>query len=164
MKCHIERDVPTYVKYVIFQSPTYMKALFVSTSILYTIMFFFKILDYIYKNKFGVLTREIIDSSLLISPLLSWDGILDKKKSHPNVINIIFLLFSQNMKNNPWYKQYIIIFEQSNEFNNMCIYYQTLLMKLYKNITIRIMDLKVCMLLMKHKFFFFFFILIHSFK
>jgi len=25
------------------------------------------------------------------------------------------------MKNNPWYKQYITIFEQSNEFNSMCI-------------------------------------------
>jgi hypothetical protein len=25
------------------------------------------------------------------------------------------------MKSNPWYKQYIITFEPSNEFNSMCI-------------------------------------------
>jgi len=121
-KCHIERDVPTYVKYVIFQSPTYMKAIFVSTSILCTIMFFFNIGLHIQKKNWGFNTCEIIDPSLLNSPLLSWDGILDKNKSHQNVINIIFPFFSQNMKNNPWYKQYIIIFEQSNEFNNMCIF------------------------------------------
>jgi len=52
---------------------------------------------------------------------LSWDGILDEKISHQTIINIISPLFSQNMKSNPWYKQYITIFEQSNEFNNMCI-------------------------------------------
>jgi len=69
---------------------------------------------HIQKQIWGFNTCEIIDSSFLNSPLLSWDRILDKKKSHQNVINIIFLLFSQNMKNNPWYKQ-------SNEFNNMCI-------------------------------------------
>jgi Zn-finger protein len=27
LKCYIERDAPTIVKYVVFQSPTYMKAL-----------------------------------------------------------------------------------------------------------------------------------------
>jgi hypothetical protein len=25
------------------------------------------------------------------------------------------------MKSNPWYRQYITIYEQSNEFNNICI-------------------------------------------
>jgi len=52
---------------------------------------------------------------------LNWDGIFNKKISCQNVINIISPLFSQNMKNNPWYKQYSTIFEPSNEFNNMCI-------------------------------------------
>jgi len=36
---------------------------------------------------------EIIDSSLLNSPLLSWDGILNKKISCQNVINIISPFF-----------------------------------------------------------------------
>jgi hypothetical protein len=34
------------------------------------------------KRNWGFSTSEIIDSSLLNSPLLSWDGILDKKTYH----------------------------------------------------------------------------------
>jgi len=34
---------------------------------------------------------------------------------------MFFLIFSQNMKTNPWYAQYITIFEQSNEINSMCV-------------------------------------------
>jgi len=41
----------------------------------------------------GFNIREIIDSSLLNSPLLSWDGILNKKISCQNVINIISPFF-----------------------------------------------------------------------
>jgi len=78
---------------------------------------------HIKKWNWGFNIGEIIDSSLLNSLLLSWDGILNRKISCQNVINIISPLFYQNMKSNPWYKKYIIIFEQSNEFNNMCILY-----------------------------------------
>jgi len=52
---------------------------------------------------------------------LSWDGILNKNILSQDVINIISPLFFQNIKSNPCYRQYMTIFEQSNEFNNMCI-------------------------------------------
>jgi len=73
-------------------------------------------------------TCEIIDSSLLNNPLLSWDGLLNKKISRQNVIYI----YTQNTQNNPWYKKYIIIFEQSNDLIACVFYHQTLLMKLLK--------------------------------
>jgi len=38
LECYIERDATTYAKYVVFQSPTYMKAP-LSKSILYIIGF-----------------------------------------------------------------------------------------------------------------------------
>jgi hypothetical protein len=71
----------------------------------------FFILDYISK---GFSTSEIIDSSLLNSPLLSWDGILDLK-------NALSKCCKYHMKSNPWYRQYITIYEQSNGFNSICI-------------------------------------------
>jgi hypothetical protein len=49
--------------------------------------------------------------SLLNSPLLSWDGTLDSKKSKEDVSKIIQLIYLQNMQNNPWFKQYETIFE-----------------------------------------------------
>ncbi len=61
-----------------------------------------------------------MDSSLLNSPLLSWDGILDKKISCQHVIDIYIYIYSQNMKSNPWYKQHI-----TNNLMNLiaCVFY-----------------------------------------
>ncbi len=109
-KCYVERDAPTYVKYVVFQSPTHMKALLFEHPFYIQLLFFLNIRLHIQKWNWGFSIGEIIDSSLLNSPLLNCDGILDKKISHQNVINIISPLFSRNMKSNPWYKQYITIF------------------------------------------------------
>jgi hypothetical protein len=119
---------------------------------------------HIKKWNWGFNIGEIIDSSLLNSLLLSWDGILNRKISCQNVINIISPLFSQNMKSNPWYKKYIIIFEQSNEFNNMCILSSNVVDEIIKIIIGLTMDLKVCMLLMKYKIYHFYFtcIIIHN--
>jgi len=55
--------------------------------------------------------------SLLNSPLLSWDGILDSKKCK-DVSKIIQAIYLQS---NPWIKQYRTIFEQSNDYMNMCV-------------------------------------------
>jgi len=48
--------------------------------------------------------------SLLNSPLLSWNGISDFKKSENDVSKSIQLIYLQNMKTNPWFKQYPTIF------------------------------------------------------
>jgi hypothetical protein len=79
LKCYIERDAPTYVKYVVFQSPTYMKALLSKYSFYIQLLSFLYIGLHIQKHNWGFSTSEIIDSSLLNSPLLSWDGIQDLK-------------------------------------------------------------------------------------
>jgi hypothetical protein len=86
-KCHIERDAPTYVKYVVFQSPTYMKAFFSQHPFYIQLFSFLNIGLHIQIFFWGFSIGEIIDSSLLNSPLLSWDDILNKKISHQNVIN-----------------------------------------------------------------------------
>jgi hypothetical protein len=54
--------------------------------------------------------------SLLNSPLLSWDRILDSKKCKKEVSKIIQPICLQNMQSNPWFKQYRTIFEQSNDY------------------------------------------------
>jgi len=64
LKCCIECDMPRCVRYVVFQSPTYMKAPLYSSGIhLFANIHFtynyclFKILDCICKNKIGVLAH-----------------------------------------------------------------------------------------------------------
>jgi hypothetical protein len=55
--------------------------------------------------------------SLLNSPLLSWDGILDSKKCK-DVSKIIQAIYLQS---NPCIKQYRTNFERSNDFMSMCV-------------------------------------------
>jgi len=81
--------VSTYVKYVVFQSPTYRKALLSKHPFYIQLLLFLNIGLHIQKQNRGFSTSEVIDSSLLNSPLLSLDGILNKKISCQNVINII---------------------------------------------------------------------------
>jgi hypothetical protein len=58
--------------------------------------------------------------SLLNSPLLSWDKILDSKKCK-DVSKIIQPIYLQNMQSNPWFKQYRTICGQLNDYMNMCV-------------------------------------------
>jgi hypothetical protein len=55
--------------------------------------------------------------SLLNSPLLSWDGILNSKKCK-DVSKIIQAIYLQS---NPGFKQYRSSFEQSNDYMSMCV-------------------------------------------
>jgi hypothetical protein len=64
------------------------------------------------------------------------------------------------MKNNPCYRQYITIYEQSNEFNSICILFSDIVDEIIKNDFFKIMDLKVYVLLMKYKIYHFYFICI----
>jgi hypothetical protein len=59
--------------------------------------------------------------SLLNSPLLSWDGISNKQICENDISKIIQPIYLQNMKTNPWFKQYPTIFEQSNDYLSMCV-------------------------------------------
>jgi hypothetical protein len=56
----------------------------------------------------GEITMNI---SLLNSPLLNWDGIVDSKKSKEDVSKIIQPIYLQNMQSNPWFQQYETIFK-----------------------------------------------------
>jgi hypothetical protein len=49
-------------------------------------------------------------------------GIFDKQICENDVSKIIQLIHSQNMKTNPWFKQYTTIFEQSNDYLSMCVF------------------------------------------
>jgi hypothetical protein len=64
-------------KIYIFQSPIYMKALLLKHQYYIQLLSFEKNGLYIYN--WGFNTNEIICSSLLNNPLLSWDSILDKE-------------------------------------------------------------------------------------
>jgi len=72
LKCYIEHDAPTYVKYVFFNHQLIWKHYCLNIHFIYNYCLFIYWITY---TKRGFSTSEIIDSSLLNSPLLTWDGI-----------------------------------------------------------------------------------------
>jgi hypothetical protein len=93
LKCYIECDASTYVKYVVFQSPTFMRALLSKYPFYIQLLSFKNIGLHIQKRNWGFNTSEMIYSSLLNSLLFTWDGILNKEISREDVINMIFPFF-----------------------------------------------------------------------
>ncbi len=62
---------------------------------------------HIYNLNWGFNVGEIIDTSLLNSPLLNWDGILNKDISRKELSNIVLLFYYKYLKiiddmNNTW--------------------------------------------------------------
>jgi hypothetical protein len=78
LNCYVEWEVPTHVKYVVFQSPIYMNAS-LSKHPLYIQSWFFKNIGLHIQNRNWGFRYEIMNISLLNTLLFSWDGILDKQ-------------------------------------------------------------------------------------
>jgi hypothetical protein len=53
---------------------------------------------HIYNLNWGFNVGEIIDTSLLNSPLLNWDGILNKDISRKELSNIVLLFYYKYLK------------------------------------------------------------------
>jgi hypothetical protein len=80
LNCIVEFQVSTYAKYVVFQSPIYMNARLSKHPSSIQSLSFLNIGLHIQNWNWGFSLGEIMNISLLNSPLLSWDRILDSKK------------------------------------------------------------------------------------
>ncbi len=89
---------------------------------------------------------KIIDTNLLNSPLLSWDGILNHNFNAEKIGTLLRPLLSQNMQSNPWFQTYKTIFEQPHQKSSMCILMPNVIQHIIekqvtKNITFPNMDI-----------------------
>ena len=66
-------------------------------------------------------TGQILETSLLNSPLLSWDGITDKTATIEKLSSTIGPILAQNTHSNPQFKTYLTVFEQPQKNTSMCI-------------------------------------------
>ncbi len=126
-----------------FSITHWYECIFIETSIIYT---------YTISKLPGFSICQItMNISLFNSRLLSWDGILDSKKSKEDVSKIIQPIYLQNMQSNPWFKQYETIFEHQMTIWTCVFLSLDVVMTSFINKTFQIMVLKICMLQMKYK-------------
>jgi hypothetical protein len=105
LKCYDEYVAPIYGKYVVCQSPMYMKALISKHPFYVHLLYFLNIGLHIQNQNWGFIIGETMDISLLNSSLLSWDGILDKNISNEKNSSIFLPILNYNIINKKWYKQ-----------------------------------------------------------
>jgi hypothetical protein len=77
------------------------ESIFIKTSILNTNIIILNIGLHVKNQNWGFYVGEFIDTNLLNSPLLSWDGVLDKNISREKLSNIFLFILLQNLRNNP---------------------------------------------------------------
>ena len=64
---------------------------------------------------------QILETSLLNSPLLTWDGTTDKTATIEELSFTVAPIVAQNMHSNPLFNKYLTVFKQPHNNTSMCI-------------------------------------------
>ena len=121
MKCYMNKTKPVNARYVIYQSPSYTKSIISTNPLHVQLLSFLDIGLHIQSRNWGFSTGQILETSLLNSPLLSWDGTTDKTATIEELSSTVGPILAQNMQSNPLFKKYLTVFEQPHKNTSMCI-------------------------------------------
>ena len=121
MKCNNNKTKPANAPYVVFHSPSYTKSIISTNPLHVQLLSFLDIGMHIQSRNWRFSTVEIIETSLLNSPLLSWDGTTDKIATVQELSSTIGPILAQNMQTNPQFKKYLTVVEQLQKTTSMCI-------------------------------------------
>jgi hypothetical protein len=121
MKCYMNKTKPTNAPYVAFHSPSYTKSNISTNPLHVQLLSFLDIGMHIQSRNWGFSTGQILETNLLSSPLLSWDGTTDKTATIEELSSTIGPILAQNMHTNPQFKTYLTVFEQPQKNTSMCI-------------------------------------------
>jgi hypothetical protein len=121
MKCYMNQTNPANVLYVVFYSPSYTKSIISTNPLHVQLLSFLDIGMHIQSRNWGFSTGQMLETSLLNSPLLSWDGTTDKTATIEELSSTIGPNLVQNMHSNPLLNTYLTVFEQPQKNTSMCI-------------------------------------------
>ena len=117
----MNKTKPTNAPYVVFHSPSYTKSIISTNPLHVQLLSFLDIGMHIQSRNWGFSTGLILETSLLNSPLLSWDGTTDKTATIEELSSTIGPILAQNMQSNPQFKTYLTVFEQPQKTTSMCV-------------------------------------------
>jgi hypothetical protein len=112
IKCHSNLNNPQNVAYVVYQPPSCMATLLSAHSFHVQLLSCHDIGMHLQSWNWGFTIRQIIETSLLNCPLLSWDGMVDCTFTIEEINIFVRLMFSQNIQTNPWFQKYKTTFEK----------------------------------------------------
>ena len=121
MKCYMNQTKPVNAPYVVYHSPSYTKSIILTNPLHVQLLSFLDIGLHIQSRNWGFSTGQILETSLLNNPLLSWDGTIDKTTTIKELSSTVGPILAQNMHSNPLFNKYLTMFEQPHKTTSMCI-------------------------------------------
>ena len=121
MKCYMNQTKPINASYVVFHSPSYTKSIISTNPLHVQLLLFPDIGIHIQSRNWGFSSGQIFKTSLLNSPLLSWDGTTDKTVTIEELSSTVGPILAQNMHSNPLFNKYLTVFKQPQKNTSMCI-------------------------------------------
>jgi len=98
IKCYSNLNKPQNVAYIIYyQPPSYIKTLLSTYPLHGQLLSFLDIGMHMQSRNWRFTTRQIIETRLLNSPLLSWDRMVDHTFTIEKINTLIRPMFSQNI-------------------------------------------------------------------
>ena len=98
MKCYMNKTKPVNARYVIYQSPSYTKSIISTNPLHVQLLSFLDIGLHIQSKNWGFLIGQILETSLLNSYLLSWDGTTDKTATIEELSSTVGPILAQTCK------------------------------------------------------------------
>jgi hypothetical protein len=132
-KCDKNKYSAYKTSFIVFHSPNYMNSMLSIHPIYIQLLSLVDIGLDIEEKHWGFSVKQITKKNILNSPLLSWDGILEKNIIKDEIMDMIRPMFLQNMNTNPLFKSYFTIFEQTNKTNSMCILSSKFVNNIFQN-------------------------------
>jgi len=103
-KCDKQQYKFYNTSYIVLHFPNYMNLMLCLHPIYVQLLSLIDIGLHIQEKHFGFSIVQINEKSLLNTPLLNWNGILEKEISQNEVMNIIMPMFVENINTNPLFK------------------------------------------------------------
>ena len=120
-KCRAKRGLQEENPYVVMQSSKYMVCILKVHPLKVQLLSFLDISVRIEENKYGFVSGQIEDFSLLDNPLVSSDGVLDDKDFFEGLVDELQPIMEGNSRN-PWFNMYLTNFESSNnKSTSVCV-------------------------------------------
>jgi hypothetical protein len=121
LKCKSNMTAPPNSRYVVYQSPSYFNSIVSSHPLHVQLLSFLDIGIYIESKNWGFSIGEISETSLLNSPLLYWDGVIDSTPLIETISSSLGPILNQNMDTNPAFEDFFTVFEQPQKSRSMCV-------------------------------------------
>ena len=115
-RCQSKEDQEKENVYVVMHSPEYIASILKVHPLKVQLLSFLDISLWLEENKFDFASGQIEDCSLLNSPLVCSDGIMDEKEFWEGLVEDLQPIVEAN-NCNPWFKKYVTNFESPNNIS-----------------------------------------------